>query len=77
MRNLSTLRLSSSLGVFVFVCRFLDHHYLSIDKVNGTFESDTIDSEFKEVHSDLDAAFAFQGHLYMMKVHSSRNDHIR
>ncbi|CAL8389157.1 unnamed protein product [Gadus morhua 'NCC'] len=46
---------------------FRDHHYLSIDKVNGTFESDTIDSEFKEVHSDLDAAFAFQGHLYMMK----------
>ncbi|CAL8370462.1 unnamed protein product [Arctogadus glacialis] len=46
---------------------FRGHHYVSMDKFEGTYGSGTIESVFKEVHSELDAAFAFQGQFYMMK----------
>ena len=40
--------------------------------VNDVFSSGTLESEFKEVHSNMDAAYAYQGHLFLIKVHSSR-----
>ncbi|CAL8267455.1 unnamed protein product [Lota lota] len=45
---------------------FRGHHFLH-KHGQGNFTSGTIESEFKEIHSDLDAAFTFNDHLYMIK----------
>jgi len=44
----------------------LGHHFLSI--TGDKFHSDTIESAFKELHSEVDAVFSYEGHLYMIKV---------
>uniref|UniRef100_A0A3Q2DKT4 Hemopexin a n=1 Tax=Cyprinodon variegatus TaxID=28743 RepID=A0A3Q2DKT4_CYPVA len=45
---------------------FRGHHFISKD-TNDTLKSDTIESAFKELHSDVDAVFSYQNHLYMIK----------
>ncbi|CAN9498474.1 unnamed protein product [Ophioblennius macclurei] len=45
---------------------FRSHHFLRKD-VNDTMKVETIESAFKEVHSDVDAVFSFQDHLYLVK----------
>lgn len=49
---------------------FPGHHFISKD-TNDTVKSDTIESAFKELHSDVDAVFSYQNHLYMIKVNCS------
>lgn len=44
----------------------LGYHFLSI--TGDKFHSDTIESAFKELHSEVDAVFSYEGHLYMIKV---------
>lgn len=46
---------------------FRGHYFLNNEQVNGSYVGGPIRDEFKEVHSDLDAAFAFKDQLYMMK----------
>ncbi|XP_016344330.1 hemopexin isoform X1 [Sinocyclocheilus anshuiensis] len=47
------------------VFAFRGHHFLSI--TGDKFHSDTIESAFKELHSEVDAVFSCEGHLYMIK----------
>ncbi|XP_039511918.1 LOW QUALITY PROTEIN: hemopexin [Pimephales promelas] len=47
------------------VYAFRGHHFLSI--TGDKFHSDTIESAFKELHSEVDAVFSYEGHLYMIK----------
>ncbi|XP_056321489.1 hemopexin [Danio aesculapii] len=44
---------------------FRGHHFLSIS--GDKFHSDTIESEFKELHSEVDSVFSYDGHFYMIK----------
>ncbi|CAB1329142.1 unnamed protein product [Coregonus sp. 'balchen'] len=43
------------------------HHFLEQDAGNDTWSADTIESEFKELHSEVDAVFSYENHLYMIK----------
>ncbi|CAF95977.1 unnamed protein product [Tetraodon nigroviridis] len=45
---------------------FRGHHFLRED-TNDTLTADTIESAFKELHSEVDAVFSYQDHLYMIK----------
>uniref|UniRef100_A0AAX7SDC5 Hemopexin n=1 Tax=Astatotilapia calliptera TaxID=8154 RepID=A0AAX7SDC5_ASTCA len=45
---------------------FRGHHYLRKDD-NDTLTSDTIENDFKELHSEVDAAFSYENHLYLIK----------
>ncbi|KAI4872216.1 hypothetical protein NFI96_000667 [Prochilodus magdalenae] len=44
---------------------FRGHHFLSVS--GDKFHSNTIESAFKELHSEVDAVFSYEGHLYMIK----------
>ncbi|KAM6984989.1 hemopexin-like [Aplochiton taeniatus] len=46
---------------------FRGHHFLRRDAGDDKLKSDTIESAFKELHSELDAAFTYDHHLYMIK----------
>uniref|UniRef100_A0A3B4ZA75 Hemopexin n=1 Tax=Stegastes partitus TaxID=144197 RepID=A0A3B4ZA75_9TELE len=46
---------------------FRDHHFLRKDEGNDTLTADTIESAFKELHSEVDAVFSYDDHLYMIK----------
>ncbi|KAF7215369.1 hemopexin [Nothobranchius furzeri] len=45
---------------------FRGHHYIR-EFENDTLTSGTIESAFKELHSDVDAVFSYNNHLYMIK----------
>lgn len=47
---------------------FAGHHFIRKDEGNDTLTVDTIESDFKELHSEVDAVFSYQGHLHMIKV---------
>uniref|UniRef100_A0A4W6DJZ8 Hemopexin a n=1 Tax=Lates calcarifer TaxID=8187 RepID=A0A4W6DJZ8_LATCA len=40
------------------------------DEGNDTLKADTIENAFKELHSEVDAVFSYEGHLYMIKLES-------
>lgn len=44
------------------------HHFLLKFKANDTLIADTIENHFKELHSEVDAVFFHDHHLYMVKV---------
>ncbi|XP_070693864.1 hemopexin isoform X1 [Pempheris klunzingeri] len=46
---------------------FRGHHFLRKDEGNDTLQADTIEHAFKELHSEVDAVFSYQDHLYMIK----------
>ncbi|XP_042175946.1 hemopexin isoform X1 [Oncorhynchus tshawytscha] len=46
---------------------FRGHHFLEQDAGNDTWAADTIESDFKELHSEVDATFSYENHLYMVK----------
>nr|ABL74446.1 warm temperature acclimation-related 65 kDa protein [Acanthopagrus schlegelii] len=46
---------------------FRGHHFLSKDGSNDTMTADTIENAFRELHSEVDAVFTYQDHLYMIK----------
>ncbi|XP_036965639.1 hemopexin [Acanthopagrus latus] len=46
---------------------FRGHHFLSKDENNDTMTADTIENAFRELHSEVDAVFTYQDHLYMIK----------
>uniref|UniRef100_A0A3B3HIX9 Hemopexin n=1 Tax=Oryzias latipes TaxID=8090 RepID=A0A3B3HIX9_ORYLA len=46
---------------------FRGHHYIRKDEGNDTLKADTIESAFKELHSEVDAVFSYNSHLYMIK----------
>uniref|UniRef100_A0A8C1M3J4 Hemopexin n=1 Tax=Cyprinus carpio TaxID=7962 RepID=A0A8C1M3J4_CYPCA len=46
-------------------CPHFGYHFLSI--TGDKFHSDTVESAFKELHSEVDAVFSYEGHLYMIK----------
>ncbi|KAM6934809.1 hemopexin [Xenentodon cancila] len=46
---------------------FRGHHFIHKDEGNDTLQADTIESDFKELHSEVDAVFSYNGHLYMIK----------
>uniref|UniRef100_A0A8C2GZ58 Hemopexin a n=1 Tax=Cyprinus carpio TaxID=7962 RepID=A0A8C2GZ58_CYPCA len=48
------------------VYAFRGHHFLST--TGDKFHSDTIKCAFKELHSEVDAVFSYEGHLYMIKI---------
>ncbi|KAK5622901.1 hypothetical protein CRENBAI_022702 [Crenichthys baileyi] len=49
---------------------FRGHHFIRKDN-NDTLTSNSIESAFKELHSEVDAVFSYQDHLYMIK-----DDHV-
>uniref|UniRef100_A0A3P8RTX7 Hemopexin n=1 Tax=Amphiprion percula TaxID=161767 RepID=A0A3P8RTX7_AMPPE len=46
---------------------FRGHHFLRKDEGSDTLKADTIESAFKELHSEVDTVFSYDGHLYMIK----------
>jgi len=46
---------------------FRGHHFLQKDEGNDTVTADTIEHAFKELHSEVDAVFTYEDHLYMIK----------
>ncbi|XP_071390486.1 hemopexin [Centroberyx affinis] len=46
---------------------FRGHHFIRKDQGNDTLTSDTVESAFKELHSEVDAVFSYEDHLYMIK----------
>lgn len=59
---------------------FRGHHYIRRDEGNDTLTVDDIEDAFKEVHSEVDAVFTYEDHLYMIKddklfVYQSGDDH--
>nr|AFE88225.1 warm-temperature-acclimation-related 65-kDa protein [Oplegnathus fasciatus]AFE88227.1 warm-temperature-acclimation-related 65-kDa protein [Oplegnathus fasciatus] len=46
---------------------FRGHHFLRKDEGNDTLKADTIENAFKELHSEVDAVFSYENHLYMIK----------
>ncbi|MCJ8732327.1 hypothetical protein PDJAM_G00210180 [Pangasius djambal] len=47
------------------VFAFRGHHYLS--KIDGKYHAGTIESGFKELHDDIDAAFSHENHIHVVK----------
>lgn len=50
---------------------FRGHHFLLKNRANGTLTAGTVESAFKELHSEVDAVFFHDDELYMIK-----GDHI-
>ncbi|XP_053732769.1 hemopexin [Synchiropus splendidus] len=50
---------------------FRGHHFLRKDNNDDQLKANTIESAFKELHSDVDAVFSYNDHLYMIK-----DDHV-
>lgn len=46
------------------------HHYLS--KVDDKYHAGTIESAFKGLHDDIDAAFAHENHIHIIKVSANK-----
>ncbi|KAM3835963.1 hemopexin [Diretmus argenteus] len=46
---------------------FRSHHYIRKEKGNDAMTADTIESAFKELHSEVDAVFTYEGHFYMIE----------
>ncbi|KAG7463696.1 hypothetical protein MATL_G00179350 [Megalops atlanticus] len=46
---------------------FRGHHYLRREGSNDAWKGFTIESSFKELHSEVDAVFSHKDHLYMIK----------
>nr|XP_046259875.1 hemopexin [Scatophagus argus] len=46
---------------------FRGHHFIRRDEGNDTLKADTIENAFKELHSEVDAVFSYEDHLYMIK----------
>ncbi|KAG7220332.1 hypothetical protein INR49_010168 [Caranx melampygus] len=46
---------------------FRGHHFLRRDAGSDVLKADTIENAFKELHSEVDAVFTFDNHLYMIK----------
>ncbi|KAM9347812.1 hemopexin [Symphorus nematophorus] len=46
---------------------FRGHHFIRKDEGNDTLKADTIEHAFKELHSEVDAVFTYEDHLYMIK----------
>nr|AMW64453.1 warm temperature acclimation related 65kDa protein 1 [Scomberomorus niphonius] len=46
---------------------FRGHHFLQKDEGSDVLKADTIESAFKELHSEVDAVFSYEDHLYMIK----------
>eukprot|EP00064_Thunnus_orientalis_P006344 superscaffoldBa00000657_g6361 len=46
---------------------FRGHHFIEKEEGNDTLKADTIESDFKELHSEVDAVFTYESHLYMIK----------
>ncbi|XP_061697343.1 hemopexin [Syngnathoides biaculeatus] len=46
---------------------FRGHHFLQRDGNNDTVKADAIEASFKELHSEVDAVFSYEDHLYMLK----------
>ncbi|KAK7938791.1 hypothetical protein WMY93_002117 [Mugilogobius chulae] len=46
---------------------FRGHHFIRKDEGNDTVTVDDIESAFKELHSEVDAVFSYDNHLYMIK----------
>nr|QKE53087.1 wap65-1 [Micropterus salmoides]QKE53089.1 wap65-1 [Micropterus salmoides] len=46
---------------------FRGHHFLRKDESNDTLKAETIENAFKELHSEVDAVFSYENHLYMIK----------
>ncbi|MCI4378219.1 hypothetical protein PGIGA_G00213410 [Pangasianodon gigas] len=44
---------------------FRGHHYLS--KIDGKYHAGTIESAFKDLHDDIDAAFSHENHIHIVK----------
>lgn len=44
----------------------LGHHYLS--KIDDKYHAGTIESAFKGLHDDIDAAFSHKDHIHIIKV---------
>ncbi|XP_041940322.1 hemopexin-like [Alosa sapidissima] len=47
------------------VYAFRSHHFLRME--GEKMHSDTVESAFKELHSEVDAVFAYEGHMHMIK----------
>ncbi len=69
--NLCVTVCSISKPFFLFVC-LAGHHFLHRDEGSDTLKADTIESAFKELHSEVDAVFSYDSHLYMIKVNVKR-----
>ncbi|XP_033843171.1 hemopexin isoform X2 [Periophthalmus magnuspinnatus] len=50
---------------------FRNHHLLHKDGSNDNITVENIENDFKELHSDVDAVFSYDDHLYMIK-----DDHV-
>ncbi|KAK2840091.1 hypothetical protein Q5P01_013831 [Channa striata] len=46
---------------------FRGHYFLRKEAGNDTLTADTIEEDFKELHSEVDAVFSYEGHLHMIK----------
>lgn len=46
---------------------FRGHHFIFKNEGNDTLTVDTIENAFKELHSEVDAIFSYDNHLYMIK----------
>ncbi|XP_028992568.1 hemopexin [Betta splendens] len=46
---------------------FRSHHFIQKNEGNDTLTVDTVENDFKELHSEVDAAFTYNGHLHMIK----------
>ncbi|XP_041663611.1 hemopexin [Cheilinus undulatus] len=46
---------------------FRGHHFIHKDAATDTLKADSIESAFREVHSEVDAVFSYENHLYMTK----------
>uniref|UniRef100_A0A667ZDR5 Hemopexin a n=1 Tax=Myripristis murdjan TaxID=586833 RepID=A0A667ZDR5_9TELE len=46
---------------------FRGHHYLHKDDATDALKAESIESAFKELHSEVDAVFSYEGHLHMIK----------
>lgn len=51
------------------------HHYLS--KIDGKYHAGTIESGFKGLHDDIDAAFAHKEHIHIVKVSANEIRHFQ
>lgn len=46
---------------------FRNHHYIHKDDGSDNITVETVEQAFKELHSDVDAVFSYDNHLYMIK----------
>lgn len=49
------------------------HHYLT--KIDGKYHAGTIENGFKGLHDNIDAAFAHENHIHIIKVSANKIRH--